>query len=265
MPDLGKYTDMPMQALQEAARADAAKRFPLHMLQLGTLAFTGGSALAGLSRLTRLRKEQQIDNDESNSQNSIIRVMKHSGFGEHWDAFKKGLMPGNSAATQPYHFPTYAPAAGLTIAAGLGGGYLATDAILAKLRDAAAKKEIDKARQEYENAIFGASGGKGVKLADADGELTAQLSRVVDAFVVFAERGKLAFGPEDTQRYTGSLAGLYLLLAGGGLTAGAYHGYKAQRRKSDSAAVSRANKERQLSDNRPVTLLPTVIPQPGSM
>jgi hypothetical protein len=56
------------------------------------------------------------------------------------------------------------------------------------------------------------------------------------------------------------MAGLYALLAAGGTAAGAYHGYKAQRRKSDTAAISRAQKERQLSQARPVSHLPVVMP-----
>jgi len=210
-----------------------------------------------------LRTEQEIDNEESNSQNQLIRVMKHAETGW-WDAIKGGLQAGNPAATSPHEFPIYAPAVGMTIGAGLIGGYKATDMVLSRLRDRAAKKEIAQARKEYEDAIFGAGGGSGVKLAGTGGsELSRQLTRFVDAVTAMLPHDKTALSPDDAQRMTGSLAGLYLLLAGGGLTAGAYHGYKAQRRNSDIAAVSRANKERQLADNRPVTLLPTVISPPS--
>jgi len=214
-----------------------------------------GAAVAGLNRLLRLRTEQQVDGDEATSHNQSIRIAKRSIEGTLSGTLENILTGAN--AIKPHQLPWFPTAAAAAIAGGGLVGYKGTNALLGKVRDAAAKAEIARAQREYEEAMFGEK--PGLKLAGEVCRLTQSLAKIVPVVEKAAVANPSLLEPK-MERVASTMAGLYALLAAGGTAAGAYHGYKAQRRKSDTAAISRAQKERQLSQARPVSHLPVVMP-----
>lgn len=218
-----------------------------------------GAAIAGLNRLLRLRTEQNVDAEEASSHGQSIRIAKRSE-----DASLVGTLQNivtGANATKMHQLPWFPTAAAAAVAGGGLLGYKGTNALLGKVRDAAAKAEIAKAQQEYEEAMFGKQ--PGLKLAGEVCQLTESLAKIVPVIQKVAIANP-SYLPPDKERIASTMAGLYAMLAAGGTAAGAYHGFNAQRRKSDTVAIRRAQKERQLSESRPVSHVPVVM-QPETL
>lgn len=245
--------------IREAASNEViAKAFPfLGRLAIGSIG--AGAAIAGLNRLLRLRTEQDVDAEEANSHSQSIRIAKRASEPTVTGTAKNILTGAN--ATKLHHLPWFPTAFAATMLGGGLLGYKGTNALLGKVRDAAAKAEIAKAQQEYEEAMFGKQ--PGLKLAGEVCQLTESLAKIVPVIQKVAVIQPSYLSP-DKERIASTMAGLYAMLAAGGTAAGAYHGFNAQRRKSDTVAIRRAQKERQLSESRPVSHVPVVM-QPETL
>lgn len=213
-----------------------------------------GAAVAGLNRLLRLRTEQQVDGAEAGLHNQSIRIAKRAFEGTVASTLENIVRGAN--ATKLRELPWFPTAAAAAITGGGLVGYKGTNALLGKVRDAAAKAEIARAQQEYEEAMFGKQ--PGLKLASEACRLAQSMSKIVPAVQKAAVANPSLLEPK-TERIASAMTGLYALLAASGTAAGAYHGYKAQRRKSETSSIDRAQKERQLAEARPVSHLPVVM------
>jgi hypothetical protein len=214
-----------------------------------------GATLAGINRLLRLRTEQKVDAEETDAHSPSIRIAKKAEATVAQTV--KNILSGANA-TRLRHLPWFPTAAAGAITAGGLLGYKGTDALLSKMRDAAAKAEIARAQQEYEDAMFGER--PGLKLAGEKSQLARSFSKIVPVMQKLSADTSIL--KPEAERVASAMVGLYAMLAAGGTAAGAYHGFKSQRSKSDTAAVRRAQKERQLVEARPVSHVPVVVGSP---
>jgi len=217
--------------------------------QVGIGAAGIGASIAGLRHLLRLRTEQQVREKELRAQPRQVHIYarKQAGVSD----FVREVATG-AHARSPVHFPMFIPGAAATgIAAGVGGFKL-TDHLLSKLRSNAKKKEIDRARSEYEQALMTYSG----KAAEERCKLATDVDRIINALTDNGTKRAVA-QPGDTHRMLGLLAGLYLTAMGGAVGYGINRGMKSQRASSGTRAAERAQLERQLQRQRQTAPLVT--------
>lgn len=212
-------------------------------------------ALAGANRLARLRAEQAADDAASREQNVTLRIAKKASL----TGGISNVMSGGDA-TSPWHLPWFPAAAAATAIGGGAVGYMGVDKILRKLRQAAADRELNQAKQEYEQALFGGNVPDESRFADKQAAEPCELAKNVRTIVHAIEKrsGENLVSPK-ADRLMSTLAGLYLLAAGGVGGVSFYHGYKNRDAKSNSRAVARAYQERMMTEQRPSTLLPEVV------
>lgn len=123
------------------------------------------------------------------------------------------------------------PAKFLAIAGGGLGGYKLTDMLLDKRRKADLAAELDAAKKQYEQALYG-----NVKTS-ADGTLAKDLDQLANKFV-------------KKSNVTGALQGTYLSIAGATALLAALAGYRQQKALSKRTILQGA-KEKQLREQPP--------------
>jgi hypothetical protein len=212
-------------------------------------------ALAGANRLARLRAEQAADDAASREQNVTLRIAKRASI----MGGLSNVMSGGDA-TSPWNLPWFPAAAGATVLGGGALGYVGVDKIMQKLRQSAADRELNQAKQEYEQAMFGGDVPDESRFADKQAAEPCELAKNVRTIVrVLEKRGNDNLVSPKADRIMSTLAGMYLLAAGGVGGLSFYHGYKNRDAKSNSRLVNRAYQERMMTEQRPSTLLPEVV------
>lgn len=219
---------------------------------LGIGALAGGSAMAGLMHLLRMKQEQKDRKAVRREQVPAVRVYRAKRANDGWvDMVSDKLVNAAKStfrgdqARSVWQLPLFTPVAGAVGAGGLAAGYKGTDMLLSSIRNRLRKRELESARREYEQALAAASGSK---LAEDRCQLARDMDRLMDAIEIDGQI-KLA-APGSLSRGAGAGLGLYLLAALGLSGYAAHQGVKAERKNSLGNAIRRAYLERQVVDPR---------------
>lgn len=195
-----------------------------------------GLTAAGIGHIINMRKAESARRKQESTGAGEIRLMTKQASLKDWaDAIGKGTY-----AESPWHFPAFAPAAGATVLATGAGGYLLGSKLLNAVRSAGMRRELAKARRDYEQSLqpLPPAGSK-------EASERCELARDVDRIWESCQGTKLAEVKPEWARILGAATGLYLLAAGATAGYGAMRGFKSQRAGSKTKAVERARLERE--------------------